>query len=159
MIGHCLQKFTKALSDHGMASIGIQLNQRRQNESTLMEARMGDNETRLIQHTLIIQQEVEIERTRPLAIVLISSECPFDFAADFKQALRGDVRFDLHGAIQEPCGARSGSVLNRFGFIQRRDRIQPGMRQQPEEGDGPITKVDPIAQVGAESDKGCCHNL
>ena len=45
MIGHCLQKFTKALSDHGMASIGIQLNQRRQNESTLMEARMGDNET------------------------------------------------------------------------------------------------------------------
>ena len=86
---------------------------------------MGDDEARFIQHTIIEQQEIEIKCARPLAIVLISSECPFDFAADFKQALRGDVRFDLHGAIQEPCGAGGRSILNRFSLIQRRDRIQP----------------------------------
>lgn len=108
-----------------MASIGIQLNQGRENESTLMETRMGNDEAGIIQHTVIVQQEIQIERARPLAIVLISSECPFDFATDFQQALGRDVRFDLHGAVQKPCGAGGRSVLNRFGLIERRDRIQP----------------------------------
>ena len=125
MIGDCRQEFTKALPDHRMESIRIQFNQRRQNESTLMETRMGHDEAWLIQHTVIVQQEIEIERARSLAIVLISSECPFDFTADFQQAFSRNVRFDLHGAIQEPRGARSRAVLNRFGFIQGGDRIQP----------------------------------
>ena len=85
---------------------------------------MGNDEARLIQHTVIVQQEIEIERARSLAIVLVSSECPFDLAADFKQALRGDIRFDLHGSIQKPCGARGRSVLDRFSLVERRDRIQ-----------------------------------
>ncbi len=86
---------------------------------------MGNDEARLIQHTVIVQQEIEIERARALAIILVSSERPFDFAADFKQTLRCDVRFDLHGTIQKPCGAGGRSVLDRFSLVERRDRIQP----------------------------------
>ncbi len=33
------------------------------------------------------------------------------------------------------------------------------MRQEAEQGDGSITKVDPIAQVGAETDKCGGHSL
>lgn len=108
-----------------MASIGIQLHQGRENESTLVEARMGNDEARLIQHTVIVQQQIQIECARPLAIVLISSECPFDFTADVEQALGRNIRFDPHGAVQEPCRSRSRSILNRFGFIQRGDGVQP----------------------------------
>lgn len=98
-----------------MSPLGIEFGQRGQHKSSLMQAGMRDDQGRLGKNAVIIQQHVEIQGARPLAVVLIAPQRPFDLTADLQQALRGDVRLDLHHTVKEPGGtgvapSSSGSV-------------------------------------------------
>lgn len=55
-----------------MSSLGIEFDQRGEHKSSLMQAGMRDGQGRLGENAVIIQQYVEIQGARPLAVVLIA---------------------------------------------------------------------------------------
>lgn len=67
-----------------MPPVGGELNQWSENESTEMKSRVRHGQSRLGQHEVVIQQEIEIEGPRTLTMVRIAPKCPLDLATDFQ---------------------------------------------------------------------------
>ena len=82
-----------------MLPVGIEFDQRSEDESALMKAWVRDGQRRTGQNAIIIQQQIEIERARPVAILLVAPQRPFDFTTNFQQTLGCDVCFDLRDAV------------------------------------------------------------
>jgi hypothetical protein len=97
----------------------IELIQRHEDKASLMETGMRDRQTRFIDHTLTIEENVQIHRAGSGSTVIIPSEGTLDLLERREETLRGNVGFKLHHPIEKPLLARIGPVTNRFRLIEQ----------------------------------------
>ena len=95
----------------------IEINQGRQHEAALMQARMRNLEIRLPADALPIEEKIQIEGARTLAIMLIPPERPFNLTADCQQAPGCDVGVQLRDAIEKPVFPWMRMISNRFSLV------------------------------------------
>ena len=81
---------------------------------------MRHGQSRLGQHEVVIQQEIEIEGPRFFLRWSGSPKCPLDLATRPPVGSFGcNIGFDLCDAVQEPFRPRCCTIVDRLGPVQR----------------------------------------
>ena len=88
----------------GNECIGSQLDEWLEREAALVEVRVGHDETGLLDDPLVVQQEVEIDRSRApslAALAPVATEASLDVQKDVEEHARIEAGVDRDGAVQE----------------------------------------------------------
>jgi hypothetical protein len=96
---------------------GIEFIHGHKDKPSLMEARMRNRHIRLIDHTVPIEENVQIHRARSRSMVVIPSECAFDLLQRREETVRSDSGFNLYHPVEKPLCSKIGPIGNRFGLI------------------------------------------
>jgi hypothetical protein len=106
-----------------------------------------DDETGLVDGDCPVEKEIEIDRPGTLPMVQVTSHRSLNLSAYLKQALRRYVGFHLHHAVQEPTVPGLRPVIHRLRFIEGGHSHQLRMRQETQQGDGPVAIIQPVPHV------------
>ena len=125
---------------------GIDLDKRNEHESALRHPWMWDGKCLTVHDAIIVEQDVDIERTRTKAdATCCASVVTFDPLADRQQILRRSSRLDTDNLVQK---VRLIEETDRLGLIDR----GPGNDMHSlllKLLASPAKLIDSIAQIGA----------
>jgi hypothetical protein len=80
----------------------VEISHRNEHEAPLVQTGVRDRQIGLVDDTLSVKEDIEIERAGPPAVILVAPEGPLNFPADRHQATRGEAGVELHHAVQKP---------------------------------------------------------
>ena len=127
--GQPCQGFTRR-PDPGDDGIRRHVQQRQQCERALVQVRMRDPQSRLVDHHVAVQQHVEVQQARPPAVAAIGGADPAEGTFDCKQFLK-QVRRRQRG-FQRGCGIDEVGLV---ALAPGRGAIEPRCAQQAGEGE------------------------
>ena len=130
-----------------------QLGERLEREPALVETRMRHVETWLVQHEVTVEQQVEIDRARAPAFLVVAgaAEPALDVEQDVEQLAGREASLDGDGAVHV------AGLLDRpprLRLAQRRDADDRHVGQLAHERDGPSDRGLAVAQIRTEPDVG-----
>src|SRR5689334_5837956 len=80
----------------GHDDVRVELDERLEDEAALVQARMRHREPRLVDRLVAVQEQVEVDRPRPVARpVARASELALDLEQALEQRARGEPALDL----------------------------------------------------------------
>ena len=148
-----------ALPRHDQAR--IELGERLESERAIAESRVRNRQTRLVEHDIAVDQQVEVDGPRTEALVADPPEPALDLEERSEQVARPKSRVERDGAVQEP---RLLDRSPRLRLAKRRDldHLDGGLR--PKRGDRvrdqalTIPEVRPQPDVCAHRTEATAHN-
>ena len=102
-----------------MEHVGRDFGQRLQYKSALVHGGMRHFQLRSLDDGIAVQQDVNIDETRPFGLGSAAAHPLFNGKDLRKQDAGRQLRYHLNGAVQEP---RLGGEFDRLGFEERRNR-------------------------------------
>ena len=140
----------------GDDEIRVELGQRLESESPLVEPRMRDGEPRLVERLVAVEEQVEVDRPRPEARTLADPpEGAFDGQEGVQELPRGQRRVDRGGSVQE---ARLVEKVHRVGVAEGGDRDDHDSLGCVQRRDRCVERALALAEVRAEADVRARHH-
>ena len=147
----CEQVLHPAAAGHLEA--GIELGERLENEAALVQARVRDAEPGLVDLPVAVQQEVEVERARPVLrrALALATEAALDLEQPVEQLAGGEGRHELECPVEE---GRLLAGADELGLVEARDGDHRDPGAGGELGDGRTQGLLTVAEVRSERDVG-----
>src|SRR4051794_39469760 len=109
---------------------------------------MGKLETRLVEHEVVHQQQIEVDRTRAVARPFADpSELALDVEQRREKLCRCERRLERHGRVEE---LRLVEVADRIGLPECRYRDDVDARPRVEQVDRTLERRRTIAEIRSE---------
>ena len=133
-----------------------QFQERLQNKQPFMQPRMWQVQARLGQHTLAMQQQVQVQRARRVAVRAQAAMGLFNGQQRVQQRQRLQRSAQFSHGVDEVRAAG----LHGCRAVQRRLRHQSGLRQTRQLGQCELQRGLRVAQVSAKPDEDslCIHS-
>src|SRR5574343_716552 len=117
---------------------------------------MRQGQARQVDELVVIEQQVEIQRTWAIALGTDAPEALLDFEQGIEQGFRGQRGFQFSHGIDE---LRLLGDANRSRAIERRAMHNAAFRQVGQGGKGCPHRGCRVTEIGAEGDVGGTHAL
>ena len=139
--------------DHPVAR---DLRQRNEHERALEQARVGQREVGLVQRHIVIGDDVDIGRARPVSLFMraIPPELQFDLLGAFEKLARRERRFHRNGEVDEMRLVLEAPWRRP---IVGRARGQPHVLAVAEQGDGTVENGPAVSDISAEGQQRFNH--
>ena len=99
----------------------------------------------VVEHEVVVEQQVEIHRARPPALVPFAIERVLDSSQHAHDVVRGQVGLDQAGAVEKKALARRTS--DRFGVAKPAHFDQRDAGHEPQQLQSLIQKITAFADV------------
>ena len=128
-----------------------------EHEGPFVQPWMWDPQARLVDDGVPVEEEIEIERPRPLRRNALAhpAECPLEREEEVEQLARRKLRLERHDAVEE---ARLVDIADRSGVAKLRDGDDLDPRSRPERVDRPEKRGLAVAEVRAQRDVDIRHS-
>ena len=116
---------------------------------------MGQGEVQGIDHQVVIEEQVEVDRPFPPAILAAALERVLHGEQGAEQVAGGQVGLDEAGAVEEGALVRRTANWPRLEIAAHGHKIDA--RHEPQQLQAAVELLASPPQIGATSDQASCH--